>query len=100
MPQGGETHEGSQDRRAPTGKRKIVLILIRIMIVMSWHRDNETNDDDYEGGDDVHDQRHLRMGERPTPFKQNRLELVSEEIEFLVKDSPDLIMVRIWTMYY
>ena len=51
LPQGGETHEGSQDRRAPTGKRKIVLIVIRIMVVISWHRDNETDDDDYEGGD-------------------------------------------------
>ena len=57
-------------------------------------RSNDIDDDDYEGGD-VHDQRHLRVGERPTPFKQNRLELVSEEIEFLVKDSPGLIMVRI-----
>ena len=53
--------------------------------------DIDSHDDDYEGGD-VHKQRHLRRGECPTPFKQNRLELVSEEIEFLVKDSPDLII--------
>ena len=57
-------------------------------------RSNDSDYDDHEGGD-VHDQRHLRLGECPTPFKQNRLELVSEEFEFLVKDSPDLIMVRI-----
>ena len=54
-------------------------------------RSNDIDDDDYEGGD-VHDQRHLMRGERPTPFKQNRLELVLEEIEFLVKDSSDLII--------